>query len=297
MELRHLRYFVAVAETENFHRAAERLNLVQSALSHQIRDLERELGVDLFERRGRGIALTPTGALFLAEAQGILGSVARASERARRASRGQLGTLKVGFQPVVARHRMIPAAFNAFRSENRAVELQLLPMTTTPQVEALQRGEIEAALLYLPAEQPGLETLRICVDDWLLAVPAHHRLARRPVVRMQDLVDEDFVWFPRSASTDWYDRWINRCMAAGFVPRVVQESVEEGLLLNLVAAGMGVYFALSTLRAQKPAGVVLKQVADFSMPMDLDLVWRASNRSPLLRRFIATVERLRDAGD
>jgi DNA-binding transcriptional LysR family regulator len=295
MELRHLRYFVAVAEVENFHRAAERLNLVQSALSHQIRDLERELGVDLFERRGRGIALTPTGTLFLEEAQRILAEVARASERARRASRGQLGTLRIGFQPVVARHRRIPAAFHAFRTANPAVELQLLPMTTTPQVEALKRGEIEAALLYLPAEHGELETLRICVDDWLLAVPAHHRLARRATIRMADLRDEDFVWFPRSASTDWYDRWMNRCMAAGFVPRVVQESVEEGLLLNLVAAGMGIYFALSTLRSQKPVGVVLKRVSDFSMPMDLDLVWRRSNRSPLLRRFIAIVEQRRDA--
>jgi DNA-binding transcriptional LysR family regulator len=295
VELRHLRYFAAVAEVENVHRAAERLNLVQSALSHQIRALEEELGVELFERQGRRIRLSTVGSVFLEETRRILHNVDLAVERARRTAKGHQGTLRVGFQPVVARHGVIPGAFNAFRTAHPLVELKLLPMTTTPQIDALKRGELDAALLYLPSEHDGFETLRIAVDDWILVVPRHHRLSRRPVVRMADLRDEDFVWFPRSASVDWYDRWMERCMAAGFVPRVVQEAVEEGLLLNLVAAGMGVYFGLGTLGSQKPRGVVLKRVADFSMPMELDLVWRRADRSPLVRRFVETMEALSHA--
>ncbi len=286
MELRHLRYFVAVAELENFHRAAERLNLVQSALSHQIRHLERELGVQLFERSRQRVRLSVMGTLFLEEARRILSDVERASERVRRAAAGHHGTLRIGFQPVVARHKEIPAAFNAFRRKFPFVELKLLPMTTTPQLEAVRSGEVDAGLLYLPADHPELASERICVDDWLLAVPRHHRLARRAKIVMSDLRDEDFLWFPRSVSVDWYDRWMERCVAAGFVPRVVQEAVEEGLILNLVAAGMGIYFVLETLKSQKPDGVVLKKVTDFAMPMDLDLVWRRDNQSPALARFV-----------
>ncbi len=288
MELRQLRYFVAVAETENFHRASERLNLVPSALSRQIQDLEAELGVALFDRERRRVRLSAAGKSFLDSARQLLGAADLAKERVGLVARGHVGTLRIGLQEITGRHRDVPKSFHLFRTRYPDVALQLSPLTSVEQAEAIAAGELDAGFFYVKTANPAFETLDIDVDDWVLALPKRHRLAKKPGLRLRDLGDEPFVWIPRAYSPVLYDRLMATCEKAGFAPRIVQEAKHESLLLNLVAVGMGLTFVTATARGYGPGDVVFRTLPDFSMPMTLNLVWRRSNESAVLARFVET---------
>lgn len=299
MDLQRLRSFVAVAETGALSRAAEKVGLVQSALSHQMQALERDLGTELFERRGkkgtrgRRLKLSPVGFVLLEEAHRILDQVARARDRVQRAVEGRIGVLRIGFQTPTYRNPLVSESFYRFRTQMDGVDLLLAPMTLADQVDGLRSGAIDAGFLYLPFELTDFHQITIEMTDWLLVLPRHHMLARKRSIKLIDLQNEDFIWLPPKLAPLLTNEIITRCRAGGLVPRITQQASEEPMMLNLVSVGLGVTFVLANIRNHSREDVVLKEITDFSLPMAHALIWSKENQSPTLSRFVDIVRKLR----
>ena len=290
MELRHLRYFLVAAQEENLHRAAARLNVAQPALSRQIRDLEDELGATLFDRQARRVRLSAIGALFLEDVRKILQDVDEARARVRRARQGQVGRLHIAFNSLSARHGLLSACLNYFRLKRPEVELKLTPMVAQNQIAALRSGAVDAGFLcFRPEEDQSLSHIKLMVEDVVLAMPKKHPLAGKRRLRLQDLTNEPFVYFPRSHSPDMFDRVVQSCLSGGLSLRIVHEAVAEEVLLGLVSVGMGMTFVPASLRNSYPDSVCYRPVDGFSVPLQLDLVWQRTNSAPALPAFIESV--------
>src|SRR6266566_849734 len=270
MELRHLRYFVAVGEDQHYGRAAQRLRVAQPALSRQIQDLEEEIGFKLFDRLSRGVKISAAGKLFLEDARRILQQVDEATRRAKRVASGQSGTLRVGFVESISWHGVVPDSFRQFRERQPHVELQLKPLSSLEQIEGVRSGQLDAGFLFSIAN-------------------TDNDLSQFTV----DLSNASFIWFPRQESPIYYDRLMHECFRSGLKsPRIVQEGVNEATILSLVSCGLGVAFVSSATRWRCPAGVVLMPVADLNLRLPFALVWRKDNGSPLLARFLDDVRLL-----
>jgi DNA-binding transcriptional LysR family regulator len=291
MELRHLRYFVAVGEEQHYGRAARRLHVAQPALSRQIQDLERELGFDLFERLPRGVRLSAAGTLFLADARRILQDVGDAAARAARVALGQSGTLRVGFTESQSWHGVVPDSFRQFRQMRPDAELQLHPAPSLDQLDAIRAGRLDAGFVFnVPTPDPDLKQLPVAAHHIALAAPRGHPLTKLREIRLRDLVDVPLVSFPRWASPALYDTLRQACSRGGLKsPNVVQEGLDEATILSLVATGLGVGWVFGTSRWRCPKSVVIVTVVDLHVPQLLALTWRNDNRSPLLANFVAHV--------
>lgn len=296
MELRHLRYFVAVGEEQHYGRAAERLNVAQPALSRQIQDLEEEVGFKLFDRLPRGVKISSAGKLFLDDARRILNHVNEAIARAQRAARGQSGTLRVGFTENASWQGVVPDSFRRFRERQPDAELQLNPLTSLEQIEAIRSGRLDAGFVFnMPKPDPELDQVLVARQHVALAAPREHPVAKLKRLRLRDLADASFVWFPRRESPVFYDRLMHECFRGGLKsPRIVQEAVNQATILSLVSHGMGVGFVNGTVRWRCPESVVIITVVDLKIPLPLAMVWRKDNTSPLLARFVADVRLLPD---
>ncbi|HZZ91231.1 MAG TPA: LysR family transcriptional regulator [Usitatibacter sp.] len=294
MELRHLRYFVAVGEDQHYGRAAQRLRRAQPAVSRQIQDLEEEIGFKLFERLPRGVKLSAGGAQFLEDARRILKDVDESAARAARVARGQSGTLRVAFTEDASWRGIVPASFRRFRERHPDVELQLEVMASQEQMQALRAGKFDAGFVYnVWRPDPELAAFTVAQHHFEVAVPTGHPLAKRKRLRLRDLVDAPFIWFPRSGNVVLYESMMRACFRGGLKsPKVVQEGYDESTALGLVATGLGVAWVLETARWRRPEGVVIRPVVDYDFPMPLSLVWRKDNAHPLLERFSAEVRRL-----
>ncbi|MDF4024187.1 LysR family transcriptional regulator [Luteibacter sp. PPL201] len=287
VELRHLRYFIAVADELHFGRAAERLGISQPPLSQQIRDLETMLGVRLLRRTNRRVELTDAGAAYLAAARDILGRVRDAADLAQRASRGEVGELRVAFTRSAPLIERFSRAIRAFREAYPAVHLDLVERNTFQQIEALLDGRQQVGLLRGTALPASLVSHRI-VDDPLLAVlPAGHPLAtrRRRSLRMTELADERFVVFTRAAGTGILDQWLTMCRNAGFSPRIAQEAGEASTLIGLVAAGLGVAVLPASLRQVQVDGVAYIAIDSPDAASALHLAHRRDDGSALVKAF------------
>jgi DNA-binding transcriptional LysR family regulator len=294
VELRHLRYFVAVGEEEHFGRAAERLRVAQPALSRQVQDLEREIGFTLFDRLSRGVKLSSAGKLFLEDARRILQQVTEATERAQRVARGQSGTLRVGFTENASWRGVVPDSLRLFRERYRDVELQLDPLPSLEQIEAVRSGRLDAGFIYNPPRPDReLDQLQVGVHRLALAAPRSHPLSKVKKLRLRDIADASFIWFPRRESPVFYDRLMYECVRGGLKsPRIVQEASNEATIMTLVSQGMGVGFVIETARWRCPDAVAILEVTDLKLPFPLALVWRRDNLSPPLSRFVADVRKL-----
>ena len=294
MELRHLRYFVAVGEEEHYGRAAQRLRVAQPALSRQIQDLEEELGVKLFERLPRGVKISAAGASFLDDARRILQHANEAALRAGRVARGQLGTLRVGFTEWASWHGVVPDSFRQFRAQQPDAELQLHPSSSLEQVDALRSRRLDAGFVFsMPKSDPDLQHFLVAQHHLVLAVPKGHPLTRIRRLRLRDMLDTEFVWFPRRQSPVFYDRLMQECFRGGLkAPRIVQEALDQSTMLSLVSCRLGASFVTDATRWRCPNGVVLLPVVDLNLPLTLSLVWRKDNASSLLAKFIADVRQL-----
>lgn len=292
MELRHLRYFVAVGEEQHYGRAARRLRVAQPALSRQIQDLEEEIGFQLFDRLPRGVKINAAGECFLKEARSILQQVNDAATRARRIASGQSGTLRVGFVESISWHGLVPASFRRFRSRQPHAELQLRPTSSAEQFEAISSGSLDAGFAFaLATADSHLARLDIGALKLVLAAPQDHPLTSRKSVRLRDLKDAEFVWFPRRESPAFYDRLMSECLRGGLEsPRIIQEAVNEATILSLVSCRLGVAFVSDAARWRCPQSVTLIPVKDLHVKLPLVLVWRKDNTSPLLAKFIADVQ-------
>jgi DNA-binding transcriptional LysR family regulator len=296
MELRHLRYFVAVGEEQHYGRAARRLRVAQPALSRQIQDLEEELGFKLFERLPRGVKLSTAGKLFLEDARRILQEVSEAAVRADRVARGQSGTLRIGFAENASWRGVVPDSFRRFREQQHDAELQLQPAASLAQLEAIKSGRLDAGFVnFMPKADPDLDQLPVAINHVELATPKRHPLTKLKKLRLRDLTNAPFVWFPRQDSPAFYDHLMHECYRGGLKsPRIVQEGLNEATILSLVSTGLGVGWVLGTARWRCPETVVILPVVDLNMPLTLALTWRRDNASPLLANFIAEVQRLPD---
>ncbi len=294
MELRHLRYFVAVAEEQHFSRAAERLRVSQSPLSRQVKQLEDELGVALFEPEGRGVKLTSAGRVFLDGARATLLQAARAASDAQDAARGQIGVVRIAFEDGSAYSGLLPDIVSAFRSLHPRIKVQLLPMASSEQWRALRDGDVEIGYCYHPPDDADIQVMDIFRDRIAVVMPRAHPLAKKARLRVRDLKDVPFVMSPREASPQLYDDVISAFRARGVTLNVQQESMDDEALLTLVASGQGLTFAVESTRALFRGRTVLRPVSDLDVTMHGRAIWKESaERSPLLRTLISVTRRLR----
>jgi DNA-binding transcriptional LysR family regulator len=292
MELRHLRYFVAVAEELHFGRAAERLHIAQPPLSRQIRDLERELGTPLFERGTRGVTLTVAGRAFLPEARLTLAQAERAQRTAQRAAAGEIGRLRVGFVEAATDAGILPDVLGFFRLHLPNIGLSLFEMDAAQQADALREGRIDVGVLHSPpagAEQ-WLHVERVYGDRIVAAVPATHALARRTRLALADLAPEPFVLFPRSSAPALHDDLIARCRRLGFSPRIAQEAAGWHTVAGLVSAGVGVAFVPRSIAQLQRPGVAYRALRGLSVEMGVFAAWRRGERSPVRDRFVTALK-------
>jgi DNA-binding transcriptional LysR family regulator len=291
MELRHLRYFVAVAEELHFGRAAERLRISQPPLSQQIAALESELGVKLFER-GRRTALTHAGRIMLPEARATLEQADRAITRARRAERGEIGNLSIGFV-ASATYLVLPVLLKSFRRRCPEVELSLSSLTTEDQLSALGKGSIDVGFsraLSSDAFTDGISMRSLLREPLVAVLPEGHPAAENEKVRLGNLSEERFLLWPRRSGPVIFDQIIAMCGKAGFHPNVVQESVNALTIAGLVAAGVGVSLQIGDPRLMKSHGVVYRAVDDPGAFWELVVAYRDQEYSPVVEIFLDVVE-------
>jgi DNA-binding transcriptional LysR family regulator len=301
MELRQLRYFVAVGEEQHYGRAAQRLRVAQPALSRQIQNLEEEIDFELFERLPRGVKINAAGKLFLEDARRILQELNDATATAKRIGRGLAGTLKLGYVQSLSWHGIIPESLRHFRKQRPDAELQLKPLSSPEQIAAVQSGGLDAGFIYSMGKVArDLGQLQVGLVTLVLAIPAGHALTKRKKLRLKDLIDAPFILFPRRASPIFFDHLMAECARCGLkAPRVVQESADESIMLSMVACGIGVAIVSSASQWRHPPGITLSPVTDLNLQLPFVLIWRTDNSSPLLSNFIADVTSVveRQAGE
>lgn len=291
MDIRQLRYYVAVAEELNFSRAARRLNMSQPPLSQQIKAVEDQLGTILLERNRRSVRLTEPGRLFLIQARSILAQLDDAGDEVRRAARGEAGEIRIAFTGSVPMFEPFPRFIQAFRERFPGVRVEMGHLSSGAQLQAIADRRIDAGFLR-PSHQfapgPDIVARSIWEDELMAVLPTSHRLARaRGGVRMADLADEPFILFPRGIGCGLYDHVMGLCSQAGFAPRVAQEAREGVTILALIAAGTGISILPETYRNASVPGVVHRTIAGTASRSRLLLAWRAGGETPLLGRFLA----------
>lgn len=292
MELRHLRYFAAVADTRHFGRAAERLHMAQPALSQSIRQLEAELGTPLFARTTRQVRLTPAGEFFQVEVARILAAVEESVRGVRRIAAGRQGLVRIAFTGSAA-HTQLPRMARIIKRELPEMALEIHADLLTPaQVQGLTDGSLDLGVLRPPMSGSGLDHRTIATEPLVLAVAADHRLAAEPVVAMADLRTETFVLFA-GADSAVNDAVLRSCRTAGFVPHHEHEAAGISVLLPLVAADLGVALVPASVRAAPLAGVVFRDIPDVAS-IDLALAWRSDESNPAV---LAVLDALATADD
>jgi DNA-binding transcriptional LysR family regulator len=295
MELRHLRYFIAVAEEKHVTRAAERLGIQQPPLSQQIRALERELDVQLFRRKPRGVELTDAGHALLADARAILSHIDHAFATTKRTARGEQGRIAVGFTSSAPFHPFVPRIIRAYREAFPLVSLSLEEGGTMELIDDLRSERIDAAFIRTAiADQEGLAVDPLLQEAMVLALPRAHMLARRTNkgVPLKALADETFIVYRRHSGPGLYDAILSACNAAGFSPHVGQEAPRIVSTLNLVAAGLGISLVPESLQRMRMDGVVFRGVAGVARPKaPLYLASRRGETSAAVRRFLELVKR------
>ena len=289
IELRHLRYFVAVAETLHFGRAARRLHISQPPLSRQIQQLEAHLGVELFHRQGRNVALTDAGRCLLADAEAILARVMQAETNAVRAARGEVGRIRLGFVSP-ALYSRLPALARQVREHLPQVALELREMTADAQYRGIETEAIDAGLVICPSQTPDLLQRRIHCEALVACLPADHPLAagpRRRPIPVAALRDEDFIMFPRAQAPGLHDRIIAVGERNGFALRFGQPAVQMQTIVGLVSARLGVAIVPASIANLRRAGVVYRQLTPAPEPVSTMLLWARQNRSAVLARVLA----------
>ncbi|MFC0406994.1 LysR family transcriptional regulator [Roseomonas elaeocarpi] len=289
MELRHLRYFRAVAEDGHMTRAAERLGIAQPALSQQIRNLEEELGVPLFDRVGRGLALNEAGRLFLEEVRDVLVRVDGAASLARQAGRGEVGRLRVGFTASTCFNPAVTEALKAYRQTWPGVELILEEGRSSLLEAALEQGTLDAAFLRPPlrsTERLGFEL--VATEPMVAALPVGHRHQGRSALKLEELRDEPFILYPRANGPGLSENVVAACQRAGFTPKVAQQTPQLASTVNLVAAAIGIAIVPDCMRQLRPDSVRYVTLQDAALKAEFGLAWRRDDRSRTVRHLIDT---------
>jgi LysR family transcriptional regulator, benzoate and cis,cis-muconate-responsive activator of ben and cat genes len=286
-ELRHLRYFVAVAEELNFSRAAERLHMAQPPLSVAIRQLEQELGTDLFVRTGREVRLTDGGAALLDGARRTLAAAEAAVTAARRAGAGEVGSLRIGYN-WSARFDTLPALGQALKCTYPDVELLAEEMRPNRMPAALRAGTIDVALALYPEVVDGLASKTVRREPIVALLSATHPLAHKDAVGLEALAD-DFLVFPRELAPRLHDFYVRLCRGAGFEPKVGGESARSRWAIGTWGASTAALLPAS-VSGDLPNGVVAVPISGLSAALEFQLAWRNDNHNPALAAFLALAD-------
>ncbi|WP_097975827.1 LysR family transcriptional regulator [Streptomyces sp. gb14] len=290
MELRHLNAFLAVAEELHFGRAAKRLQMAQPPLSQQIRQLEKELGVQLFHRNTRSVRLTSAGESFLEPVRTVLDDLDTAVRAARSAGIGEYGRVTIGFAGASS-HETLPRLTRAVRAAHPGLELVMTGQTyANTALSRVADGSLDLGFVRLPVPRPGVAHRVIDEEELVCALPSDHPLARRETVPLDVLAGEPFVSFPANSGSTVRDAMTEACESAGFTPRVVQEAPDSYTILALVAAGVGVTLTVTSVQHIQQNGLVYRPLAGPTVRLRAALAWRADNASAALRAVLAVAE-------
>jgi len=292
MELRHLRYFVAVAEALHFTRAAERLGISQPPLSLQIRQLEEELGTRLFRRLTRGVQLTESGGLFLEEARGILDQVERAKAIVQSRARGETGRIRVGFAGSTYFNPRVPEVIGAFRAKYPDVVLAPEQSNTPRLIAGLHNGEIDVAFVRPPISDGEGLGLELVVDEPMLAVlPKAHALSQSRSIPLAAIAQDTLILFPRAIGPGLYDSILAACLREGFSPTLGQEAPQIASIVHMVAAGFGVSIVPESIQQIHADGVAYLRVQGEAPRAPISLAYRRGHQSVAVNNFIARARR------
>jgi DNA-binding transcriptional LysR family regulator len=294
MELRHLRYFVVVAEERHFTRAAERLGIGQPPLSLQIQRLEREIGAQLFRRLSRGVELTEAGMLLLDNARQILALVERTRTDVQRLSRGEIGHLRMGFAGATYFQPLVPALIREYRGRHPDVVLSPEQSNTPSLVEGLQQGRIDVAFIRPPIMSADEVEVELLVrEDMVVALPHTHPLAQSGAsVSLSALAAETFILFPRMIGAGLYDAITHACQRAGFIPRLGQEAPQITSIVPMVGAGFGISIVPRSTSQIQTDEVVYLPIAGEAPKAPISLAWRRHDPSPVVRSFLAVARQM-----
>ncbi|BBZ11757.1 LysR family transcriptional regulator [Mycobacterium branderi] len=288
MELRHLRSFVVLAEELHFGRAAERLHIAQSPLSQQIQRLERQVGVQLFDRNRRKVELTEAGSAMLGPAREALRQADLAADAARAAAAGESGTLRVGFLASAAME-MLPRIVPRWRVTSPRARLELVEGASREHIAAVRQQRLDVAFVRPPTDAADLDVATVWHEPVVAALPASQAISRRQPLHLGDLAGEEFVLFPHDSAPEFHDDLVGACRRAGFVPDVVHECSAMPTVVGLVAAGIGVSLVPRSISSIGVDGVVYRDIIGMPVEAHIAMVVMAANSRPLVRSFTDTV--------
>jgi len=297
VELRQLRYFIAVAEERSFSRAAERLHISQPPLSTQIMMLEEELGVRLLDRSNRGVSLTAAGSVFYEEMRAVLARLEQGRTRTQQAGQGHVGTLSIGFVSI-ADYGILPPALKEFRARFPEVEVHLHELTTDAQIREMRMGRLDLGIALGPIQDADLSFEALLHEELVLAMPVGHRLTKAKGARdLRAFSKENFIVPPRDIAPGLYDLIISRCYASGFVPRITQQARQMQTVISLVSSGMGIALVPSSVQNLKRTGVQYAALKGASHGIDIGILRSQGISNQLHDNFVLTLRRVaqRDA--
>ena len=285
MELRHFRYFVAVAEELHFGRAAERLHIVQPALSRQIIALERELGVELFDR-SRGVTLTASGEAFLSEARNVLRHADQAAQAAKATASGSIGSLEIGCIGS-AMWKILPAILSEHRRRHPDLLFHLHQTSSPLQIESLRKGELHIGFVRPLAQHDDLVFETVLREQFVIAMPATHPLANREAIDLAELCDETFITLPRENAPMLHDQHVATCLSYGFTPKLADQG-DSPTSLGMIAAGLGVSLTTESALNISWAGIAFRPLIRPTPEVDMAVAYRRDNRSPAVSAILDT---------
>ncbi|MCY8204491.1 LysR family transcriptional regulator [Bacillus sp. N12A5] len=285
MELRHLQYFIAVAEELHFGKAARRLNMTQPPLSQQIKQLEEEVGVTLLKRTKRFVELTAAGEIFLNHCRSALMQIEQGIELAQRTARGEHGHLVIGFVGS-ATYEFLPPIIREYRKKFPSVKIELKEIASYRQQEELLKGNIDIGILHPPLEHPELQIETTQSSPCILALPKQHPLALKESIDITDLENEPIITLSKEAWPTLYTDFIQLCEKAGFKPNVVQEATEYQMVIGLVTAGIGITIVPSSARRLFNLDVTYRSVDHFQLKAEWIIAYRKDSQNPVLGQFV-----------
>lgn len=291
MELRHLRYFVAVADALNFTKAAEHLRLAQPSLTRQIHNLEEELGVRLFNRSKNQVTLTPEGRAFLSDAKRLLSQAAESINSVQRLSRGHTGELNIAYLANF-NFELIPETLGVFRHVCPHVSLNLFDMSPAEQLRALEARKIDLGFIGFRPPQTTRDLQWECIShhDIVVVLPAHHPMAKKQSIHITALKDEFFIGMSERSHPGFRDWLLAACQPGGFIPRIIQDADLESALMHVVAQGLGITLARSQIRKLPHPGVVFRTLVP-AIQTDHWIAWNQSNDSPALLQYVNIIKK------
>jgi DNA-binding transcriptional LysR family regulator len=294
LELRHLRYFLAVAEELNFGRAAERLGIAQPGLSQQVRALEEIIGTPLLDRTRRAVRLTLAGELLAGEARATLARAEAAVVSARRAGQGEVGRLGIGYVASAAYTGVLTSILGAFREASPEVELVITEMAMQQQLDAVSEERLDVAFIRPPVLLPlGVTSFPVLQEPVAIALPASHPLAGRDAVPLEELSGETFITPNHAAGVSFHQHTVAACQAAGFQPRLGPQGRDFMTIASMAAVGLGVALVPRSVGCIQLPGVAYRPLAGPAVTAELAVAHRRSEPSAAVRRFIRHAQQYR----